>query len=142
MAKANIDDRTTIERIYPRHAFDEDVGRNSDAKAVVHHGLRIESGPDAAGSFSVSRASRHAAEKDLRIHSIFLAPSRGYDAGLAPGDGAYGGAAERSGGSASEDRAPADAYAAFIDEVLGAARSARFQTLDPGDERLKGFHGG
>lgn len=142
MAIANVNDKTTIERLYPRETFARDAGRNADAKASAQHGLRIESEPDGTGAFSLSPASRHVGEGDMRMHSLFLAPARSYDAALEPGGAAYGGTAERQDGPAADHSAAERAYEDFIDRVLDAARSVRFQELDAQDERLKGFHGG
>lgn len=142
MATANVNDRTTIERLYPREAFARDAGRNADPKATAQHGLRIESEPDGTGAFALSPASRALVEEDMGLHSLFLAPTRSYDAALEPGGAAYGGTAERRDGPAAERSAAQRAYESFIDRVLEAARSVRFQELDPQDERLKGFHGG
>lgn len=142
MVQANTNDPATIERIYPREAFDQDVGRNSQAKAVAHHGVRIASQPDPQGSFTLMRASRHVGEEAQEIGSIFLAPTRSYDAPFEPGASAYGGSEERGDGIAAELDSAAKAYREFVQRILEAARSAHFEKLDPNDARLKGFHGG
>jgi hypothetical protein len=142
MTKANLNDRRTVEEAYPREAFERDVGLNSAPKAIAHHGLRIQSEPDGEGWFTVSRGSRHVGEADEVIHSVFVVPTRSYDNALAPGAGSYGGTQEREDGVAAEAASAASAYDGFIDQVIEAARSTRFQKLAPGDERLKGFHGG
>ena len=46
MLEANIGDRSSVERLYPREKFDRDAGENSDAKATVHRGLLIVSGAE------------------------------------------------------------------------------------------------
>lgn len=142
MMKANINDRATVEEAYPRQAFERDVGLNSAPKAIAHHGLRIQSEPDAEGWFALSRGSRHVGEAEAVIHSVFLAPTRPDDAALAQADGSYGGAQERGDGVSAETASLASAYDAFIEQVLETARATHFQKLAPGDERLKGFHGG
>lgn len=142
MAKANIHDRGTVEAIYPRGAFESDVGPNSEAKAITHRGLRIESEPDADGWFALSPGSRHVGEEEQVIHSVFVAPTRSYDAALEPGAASYGGTEERGDAITAEHASAASAYDGFIDQVMETARSVRFQKLAPGDERLKGFHGG
>lgn len=142
MANANVNDRATVEAAYPREAFDQDVGRNSEPKAIAFHGVRIDSEPDASGAFSLVRASRHVGEEEQRIHSVFLAPTRSYGRSLEQGATPYGEDGEQGDGVATEVRDSAAVYRAFIDQVIEAARSVHFQELDPQDARLKGFHGG
>jgi hypothetical protein len=142
MTRANINDRATLEEVYPREAFDQDVGLNSAPKTTTHHGLRIQSEPDAEGWFALSRGSRHVGEAEEVIHSVFLVPTRSYDGPLVPGDGSYGATQGGDDGLAAEGASAGSAYDGFIVQVLETARSVRFQKLAPGDERLKGFHGG
>ena len=141
MSAANINDRSTIERLYPRDAFDQDAGENSRGKAAVLKGVRILSAPDAAGSFELSRASRHTGEQEVEGDSVFLAPYPGDESAALHQTAGYGGAEEK--GDALEKLQSSGDYEAFIDRVLAAARSATFkQPIGRGEERLKGFHGG
>ena len=61
MHKANVNDRASVEAIYPQVAFDEDAGRNALADAPVVHGLRIDSAPDPQGWFALAHARLTAA---------------------------------------------------------------------------------
>src|SRR5579864_7237156 len=113
MQRANINDRGSIERIYPRAVFAREANANMRAKASVLSGVQIGSAPDASGHFELTRASRHAGEEPLQGGAIFLCPfaqrtARGadYPATAAPPSGAQ----------------PRDAYDAFIDEIMATAR--------------------
>ena len=138
MAEANVNDRASVERLYPRADFERDAGENSDAKASVHRGLRIVSGVGASGTFRAERGLRHAGENDPEGDARFVAPFLKQAHAPVTQDPAYGGAA-----------APADAldkdgdYRAFIDQIIAIARSAEFkEPIGRGEERLRGFHGG
>ena len=142
MAKANVNDRASIERLYPREDFDREAGENSDAKATVHRGLRILSGLDPEGGFSVERGSRHVGESDPESDTLFITPflAQAY-APLQQGD-VYGGPAEKDDALAGAGR-KGDDYRAFIDRIIEAAKSANFKSpIGRGEERLRGFHGG
>ena len=76
MPEANVHDRLTIERIYPRDAFDRDTRMNAETKTEVLHGLRITSSPDANGVFSLARTSRHVAEQNPEGDVVFVSPHR------------------------------------------------------------------
>ena len=148
MTSANINDRSSVERLYPRDAFEADAGSNARGKATVLHGLRILSGPNASGAFRVARASQHVGEVHVgeaqgRGNGLFLAPDLGANvAALAQNETDYGGAEEKGDAMASVDARGAE-YQAFIDRVLASARAADFdQPIGRGEERLKGFHGG
>ena len=138
MAEANVNDRASIERLYPRADFERDAGENSDAKASVHRGLRIVSGVDASGTFRAERGQRHVGENDPEGDVRFVAPFLRQAHAPVPQSPLYGGGA-----------APADApdkggdYRAFIDHIIATARSAEFKDpIGRGEERLHGFHGG
>src|SRR5918998_2344853 len=91
MPEANINDRSSVERLYPRDDFDRDAGENADAKATVRRGLRIVSPVDRDGRFSAERGSRHVGESDPEGDAVFLAPFLAQaDASLRPGM-TYGG---------------------------------------------------
>jgi hypothetical protein len=118
MARANINDRGSIERIYPPDAFAVDAADNSKQPGnQVLHGVRIASAPDAHGAFELERASRQVGEVG---GALFLAPFRRDPAG---GD-------------------PAAGYDAFIEEIIAAAPCFGFrEETSPGigDPRLHGL---
>jgi len=135
MQRANINDRQSVEALYGCADFDQDAARNSRPGAAIWYGVRIESSPDEAGWFALSRAQHHVGEVRGQ-DSAFLFPHEASLQRAGPGDGAP---------SAPEDTPASrrDDYEAFIDRVLQSARSARFPNpIGRGEERLKGFHGG
>jgi hypothetical protein len=142
MSSANLNDRSSLERIYPRDAFEQDAGENSRAKASILKGIRILSPPDDSGAFELARASQHVGEGDPEGDTLFLAPYLGDEyAALQRMDTAYGGPEEK--GDALAKVEPRGDYEAFIGKVLQAARSAEFKKpIGKGEERLRGFHGG
>jgi hypothetical protein len=123
MAKANINDRTSIERVYPPDAFAVDAADNEKQPGnPVLHGVRIGSAPDAQGMFEIERGSRQVGEVG---GAMFLAPFR------------------RDPGRDFADRAPdpAAGYDSFIDEIVAAAPCFGFrEEASPGvgDARLQG----
>lgn len=131
MQPANVNDRASVERIYPRAVFERDANANMRAKASVLCGVHITSTPDASGAFELARAARHAGEQDSGDAAIFLCPfaqetghGRDYPATATPpaGDG---------------ERAP---YDAFIDKIIATARHAQLPpATGRGDVRLKGL---
>ena len=142
MPDANINDRSSVERLYPRDDFDRDAGENSDAKATVHRGLRIVSAVDRDGKFSAEKGLRHVGESDPEGDTIFVAPflARGY-APLGQTD-TYGGTAETSAAPAGSGQKDQD-YRAFIDRIIEAAKTAEFKpAIGRHEDRLRGFHGG
>jgi hypothetical protein len=148
MTSASIHDRASVERLYPRDAFEADAGMNAGAKASVLHGVRILSGPDAGGAFHLARGSQHVGEVHVgkaqgRGNGLFLAPDLAANfAALAQDDTGYGGAEEQSDALRSVADRAGD-YDAFIDRVIAAAGAADFEEpIGRGEERLKGFHGG
>ena len=58
MAKANIHDRRSIERIYSPEAFARDATENDRPGIALLQGVRIGSEPDRAGDFEIEPASR------------------------------------------------------------------------------------
>lgn len=118
MQCANANDRATIERIYPPAVFAREAQANTRAKASVLYGVRIQSAPDTTGDFQLVRASHHVGEDESAANSLFLCP--------------FAQATER-GGAAGD-------YDAFIDRIIAAARTARFDR-SPGrdDARLQGL---
>lgn len=148
MTTASINDRASLERLYPREAFEADAGSNARGKAAVLKGVRILSGPDAGGTFRIARASQHvgevhAGEAPGRGNGLFLAPDLAANfAALAQKDNDYGAAEEKADAMRSVEARAAE-YDAFIDRVMATARQADFEEpIGRGEERLKGFHGG
>jgi hypothetical protein len=136
MSEANINDRDSIERVYPREAFDEDLRANMLPNAEVLHGARVESGADASGRFRLARATQPVGEESRLRHTVFLAPFAAVAAADADDDASYGGA-EAAPGAVVGD------YDAFLERIVAAAKEADARPA-PGrdDERLKGFRGG
>lgn len=104
MSNANINDRGTIERIYPRAVFLRECNANARAKASVLHGLRILAGADAAGRVELVRAARRAGEPETASRGVFLCP--------------LSAASAEAGGTT-------DPYDAFLDRVIATARAAQ-----------------
>jgi hypothetical protein len=142
MAQANVNDRASVERLYPRAEFERDAAANSDAKATVLRGLRIVTRPDGNGNFTAERTSRHVGERDPEGDTVFLAPYFGRAYAPLQQSEAYGGA-EESADAAATAANKADDYDAFIDRMIAAARSADFKPpIGRAEERLRGFRGG
>jgi hypothetical protein len=119
MAKANIRERATVERIYPPAVFASDAAQNAATAGQVVKGVRILSGPDPAGAFDLEPASRHVGETG---GAAFLAPQR------------------RDQGAGEVDQRAR--YEEFLDEIIAAARRFGFEPGQaPGlnDARLRGL---
>ena len=132
---ANINDRSSIERVYPREEFDREIGRNSEPKATVLAGVRILRGIDGHGDFEIERASRQTGESD---ETVFLSPF------LVSAMADIGGAASpREAPSRDATAEPHDTaadYEAFLDRIVEAAKTApRHPSPGPGEERLHGL---
>ena len=130
--KANTNDRASVEEAYPPSAFAEDSRTNSRAEAGVRRGVRIVAAPGPDGSFELERAGRHAGEATDDSEQPFVAPL--LEAAAATGDaGAYGTMPARPVPPKAAE------YAAFIDQIIDAARRFR-PPASPGrdDERLAG----
>jgi len=122
MQRPNINDRSTVERIYPRAVFQQEANANARGNASVLSGVRIAAPADDAGAFDLVRASRHAGESDPSDGAIFLPPAA---PGIAPG---------------SPASAWDEAYARFIDKIIATASHAEFApSPGPGDARLRGL---
>ncbi|WP_207455926.1 hypothetical protein [Azospirillum sp. SYSU D00513] len=138
MEKANVNDLSSLERVYPRDAYEEEARRNAQDKNTVHHGLKILSAPDGEGNFDVMRANRHVGEVPAPTHSLFVCPFLpAAEQEQFTQDRNYGGPIQKPEGT--ENRT--DPYQAFLAQVVATAKSADFPPTD-GEERLKGFHGG
>ncbi|WP_375460512.1 hypothetical protein [uncultured Enterovirga sp.] len=120
--KANLNDRASLEQLYPRDKFRQDAGQNSVGKASVLHGLRIMSQPDETGSFELVVAKRQVGERDPEGDTVFLPAFL----------------KSESGGTEEQQ---AD-YGNYLDRVLEAARAVDFKSAIGDDARLAGFHGG
>jgi hypothetical protein len=122
MQRPNINDRRTIERIYPRAVFQQEANANARANASVLCGVRIAAPADAEGTFDLVRASRHSGESDPSEGAIFLSPT----------------AQEARPGTPAPDWD--GAYRRFIDEIIATASRAEFApSPGPGDARLRGL---
>jgi len=126
MQRANIRNRGTIERIYPRAVFDNEANANLRANASVLNGVSISSSVAADGSFDLLRASRHVGEQGAKSGAIFICPfAQKQGAASPPGE--------------ASRRSP-DPYAEFIDKVIAAAQDAQIDpSPGPGDARLRGL---
>jgi hypothetical protein len=74
MDRANISDRASIARLYPFAAFLGEANANVRARASIWRGVEIIAGPDAEGWFAMTRASRHAGEREVAGGARFLCP--------------------------------------------------------------------
>jgi hypothetical protein len=134
MQRANIRDRGSIERIYPRAVFENEANANVRAKASVLNGVTISSAVDGGGGFDLARASRHVGEQEAESGAIFICPFA-----QKKGAAAFAGDDPRRGDGGGA-RQPADPYAEFIDKVIAAAQEARIDpSPGPGDSRLRGL---
>jgi len=135
MAIANIGDRQSIERIYPREVWETEAGMNSEGGEQKLCGLLIESNPDGDGSFQIRRAARDKAENEADSYVIFLCPYMGRAFDIFTSTGVYGAVVEKH--DALED--DSYEYADFIDGVIAAARTATLHhILGIGDNLPKG----
>ena len=132
MDRVNINDRASIARLYPFAAFLGEAKANVRARASMWRGVEIIAGPDAAGWFAMTRASRHTGERQVAGGARFLCPfAQGI--GRAPDC-----PAPAAGGSDGDGRAAA--YDAFIDKIIAAARAMPpGPAPGAGDIRLKGL---
>src|SRR4051812_47934495 len=136
MPEANINDRASIERAYPRDAFDDDMRSNALPNAEVLHGVRVESAPDSRGVLRLVRARQHVGEVGDARRTLFMRPVA-VELAAAPAEPVpYDGV---------EPAAPSDTgrdYDRFIADLIAAARRFKPPEAPGRDERLKGFRGG
>ena len=118
---ANINDRESIERVYPLDRFRQDANRNAIPNSRVLYGLTVVSRADASGSFHLQQAERQAGERDRSPN--------GYSAFLA---------ATGCGGDLEADRAD---YAGFIDRVIGGDTSGIDSAIAELEKQLRGETG-
>lgn len=135
MPHANIHDRASIERVYPRALFENEANANSQAKADLLKGVTILSSPDAEGAFELQRASRHVGEqsKNAGDGGIFISPfAQEPITGVRADYPATAGS-----GAPAGDRDP---YRRFIDRLVAEALRAKIDpSPGPGDARLRGL---
>jgi hypothetical protein len=132
MDRANISDRASIARLYPFAAFLGEANANVRARASIWRGVEIIAGPDAEGWFAMTRASRHAGERDVAGGARFLCPFA-QATGHAPDD-----PAPAAGGGGGDGRT--GAYDAFIDKIIDVARAMPPEPAPgAGDIRLRGL---
>jgi hypothetical protein len=134
---ANINDRTSIQKIYPMTAWEQDGSRNAQGNASIIYGVKILCAPDPKGAFELVRAHRHVAESDPESDEIFLTPF-GSGASEAEAGSTY------SGGVQPQEHKHLDGdYESFVDRIIASARTAHFKpAIGIGDDRIKGFRGG
>jgi hypothetical protein len=122
VAKANIHDRRSIERIYPPEAYARDAAENDRQRVELRHGVRIGSAPDRTGDFDIEAASLHAGEVP---GAVFLAPFHHATANE----------------HASADPDPQHGYEGFVAEIIDSAQHFGYRAeTSPGhgDPRLRG----
>ena len=121
-SRTNINDRRSIERIYPADAFARDAAENDRPRIEILKGVRVASAPDADGNFALEPAAHYAGEAPS---AVFLAPFHRRTAREYAGD----------------DPDPRHGYDAFIDEIIDAARRHGYRAVEspgPDDPRLRG----
>ena len=135
MERANIHDRGSIERVYPRAVFEQEALSNTRGKASVLHGVRINSAPDGTGAFDLVRAAHQVGEDERSASGVFLCPFAHQHATLEAPE-ARAGSTDRLDALASVR----DDYDVFIDKVVATARTVHFDpSPGPGDPRLRGL---
>ncbi len=130
MAKANIHRRNTLEEIYPPDAFASDGARNVRVPNTVLSGVRVLSGPDAAGDFELERAAQQVGEA---TSPSFLAPHRREDRTVDAG--------RDSPTTVSAEPGPRAGYEAFLADIVAVAQRFGFEPdASPGrdEPRLRG----
>ena len=134
MTSANISDRRSVEKIYPRDVWEAEAANNSQGGQKILGGLLIESQPDDAGNFHLRRTTRGSAEIEGSQHYvIFICPymGRAYDV-FTPIFGVHGAIKEKHDALESVD----DEYDDFIARVLDAASHARLSHIPVAGDRL------
>ena len=133
MARANINDRSSLEQAYPPAAFANNAAQNERAPQELRFGVLIASAPDDQGWFELTRAKRHAGEPET---PHFLRPARRSEELV-----------ERGNHQPPRQAAPPDpasGYAQFLDDIIVAAERFGFrpEQSPSRDPRLRGFRGG
>jgi hypothetical protein len=126
---ANLNERISIERLYPLSAFDQDAGENSSGSSPRRCGVRVESVPDAAGAFRMVRTSQALTGSTDTPGTAFVCPYMGRAYGLFMIKGGARGAVEERGDIFADH---IDEYTAFLDTLVLTARQLRpAPYLDP-----------
>jgi hypothetical protein len=134
MTTVNVNDRSSLERVYPEDAFANVWAQNERVPNELWLGLLIASAPDNSGCFELDQAARHVG--GLKTPR-FLAPARRDEELIKKGD-------HHSPWQVAL-RQPAAGYWQFLDDIVETARrvgSRTDQSPGYGEPRLKGFHGG
>jgi hypothetical protein len=116
---ANLNERTSIERIYPLAAFDQDAGENSSGSSPRRCGVKVESVPDAGGGFRMVRAAQALTGLVDTPGTAFLCPYMGRAYGLFMIKGGGRGAVEEHGDIFADHL---DEYTAFLEALVQTAR--------------------
>lgn len=133
MAIANINDRQSVEQIYPHDVWEADAGMNSQGRDGLLRGLLIESSPANDGSFNIRRAVRHIGDVTLDPYTLFMRPNLGKACDIfAPGLGVHGAVIEKH--DALED--DLRDYVDFVDGLFATARRSRLHTASRVVDRL------
>jgi len=134
MATVNVNDRSSLERVYPEDAFANDASQNERVPNELLRGVLIGSAPDDSGCFELGRATRHVGELET---PHFLAAARRDEELVEEGD-------HRSPRQVAPPQ-PATGYSQFLDDIIETARRVGFRADHSpgyGEPRLKGFRGG
>lgn len=133
MTTVNVNNRASIEALYPRDVWESDAGTNSQTRKGKLRGLLIVSPPSADGNFHLRRALRSVADCQSDPHVAFVCPymGRAYDI-FTPAAGVHGAVLEKR--DALEDHS--DEYQAFIDGIISAARQVQFPPIPGSKGRL------
>lgn len=134
MAIVNVNDRGSLECVYPEDAFARDAAQNERASNELLHGVLIGSAPDDTGCFELDRATRHVGEPET---PHFLAPTRRDEELIEEGD-------HHSPRQVAPPQ-PTAGYSQFLRDIIETAQRVGFradQSPGYGEPRLKGFRGG
>ena len=145
---ANINDRPSVERLYPLGVFAVDAAENEKQPAnELLRGVRVFSAPDENGAFEVVRGIRHVGE----VHGMAFFAAYRTLCGLHAFAARYE-ALESNAGALAMSRTgqvyavanpdPRDEYNTFIDEIIAAAPRVGFRRSESpgrGDARLQGL---
>jgi hypothetical protein len=132
MADSSIHDRGSIEGIYPRELFASDANANMRAETSVLRGVMVRSALNSGGRFELTRAQRHIGEAQSGEGGVFVCP-------FAQQTGHNDDYPVRAAPSTAKPAASGDAYAAFIDDMISAARRAEpTHASGDSDARIRG----
>jgi hypothetical protein len=126
MATVNVNDRSSLERVYPEDAFANDGAQNERMPNELWRGGLIASAPDNSGCFEFDRATRHSPH--------FLAPTRRAEEVIKEGD-------HHSPRQVAPPRPPAG-YSQFLDDIVETARrvgSGADHSPGYGETQVKGI---